>query len=156
MINPLPPAVQAAIADAERRGIAVTPVSRSRSARDDGPPVVAAGEPQIAKTIVVERRGAATLVVLALPARIDWPALRAVLGTSRLRLPTAERALELTGYERGTITPFGAAGDWPVVVDETLLGQRMSLGSGAHGWGLQVDIDDLVRGFGATVAAIEV
>ena len=44
MTDPLPPAVQAAIADAGGRGIAVTAVSRS--APQDGPPVVAAGEPQ--------------------------------------------------------------------------------------------------------------
>ena len=73
------------------------------------------------KTIVV-RRGEGDYVLVLVPGdrSIDWPKLRAHLGVSRLSLPDAADALAATGYERGTITPFGAWGGWPVVVDATI------------------------------------
>src|SRR5699024_12575691 len=43
---------------------------------------------------------------------------------------------EVTGYERGTITPFGASTAWPVIADADLTGdpqRRISLGAGPHG-----------------------
>lgn len=33
-------------------------------------------------------------------------------------MPDAAAAKEATGYERGTITPFGSTRPWPVVADE--------------------------------------
>src|SRR5262249_36011463 len=64
---------------------------------------------QLLRTIVV-RRGAADYVFVLVPGgrQIDWPKLRAHLGARRLSLPDREEAREATGYERGTITPFGA------------------------------------------------
>ena len=37
-----------------------------------------------------------------------------------MTLPDAAEAKEATGYERGTITPFGATHRWPVIADETI------------------------------------
>ena len=73
---------------------------------------------QLLRTIVI-RRGADDYVFVLVPGgrQIDWPKLRAHLGVKRLSLPSADEAKEATGYERGTITPFGATHAWPVIAD---------------------------------------
>jgi Cys-tRNA(Pro) deacylase len=89
----------------------------------------------IIKTLVVRRGDDDFLLVLVPGDRsISWPKLRAVLGVSRMSMPDAETARAATGYERGTITPFGALGDWPVIADERATGPaEVSIGGGAHG-----------------------
>ena len=84
---------------------------------------------------------------------IAWPKLRALLGVNRLSMPSAEVALDVTGYVRGTITPLGAATAWPVIADASLSGP-VSVGGGAHGVALTVDADELVAALGATVADV--
>jgi len=84
---------------------------------------------------------------------ISWPKLRALLGVSRMSMPAAEVALEVTGYERGTITPLGSTSAWPVIADATMTGQ-VSIGGGAHGVALTVDAAELAAALGATVADV--
>jgi len=84
---------------------------------------------------------------------IAWPKLRALVGVNRLSMPSAETALEVTGYVRGTITPLGSSRAWPVVADASMTGP-VSIGGGAHGVALTVDADDLVRVLDATVADV--
>ena len=86
--------------------------------------------------------------------QISWPKLRAVLGVNRLSMPDAETARAATGYERGTITPFGSTTPLPVIADTHLRGRTISLGGGDHGVGLTVAGDDVIRQFDATVADI--
>ena len=69
---------------------------------------------------------------------ISWPKLRALLGVSRLSMPDAATAREVTGYERGTITPLGAITAWPVITDERVLGREITLGAGEHGLAVAV------------------
>src|SRR3954454_5421882 len=60
----------------------------------------------IVKPIVVRRGPGAHLYVLVRREReISWPKLRALLGVNRISMPAADSAREVTGYERGTITP---------------------------------------------------
>ena len=111
----------------------------------------------IGKTLVVKRSDGTYLFALVPGGRaISWPKLRAVVGVNRLRLPDAELAFEATGYVRGTITPIGSTTDWPVFADESIIGRRVAMGAGAHGYSLFVDADDLIRAYGATVADITV
>ncbi len=107
------------------------------------------------KTLVV-RRGDGDHVFVLVPGdrTFSWPKVRALLGTNRLSMPDAAEALEVTGYERGTITPFGSRTALPVVADRAIVGRRISLGGGGHGVGLTVSGDDVVRLFDATVADI--
>ena len=109
----------------------------------------------IVKTIVVRRADDDFLFVLVPGDRtIAWPLLRAVLGVARVSMPDAATALRVTGYERGTITPFGASHAWPVVADQRVTGRSVSIGAGAHGVAATVDGSDLVRVLGATVADV--
>jgi Cys-tRNA(Pro)/Cys-tRNA(Cys) deacylase len=108
------------------------------------------------RTIVV-RRGDDDYVLVLVPAgrRFDWPKLRAHLGVSRLSLPDAEEARDVTGYERYTITPFGATRAWPVVADAAILDEPVvSIGGGARGVNLHLAPGDLVAGLGATVVDV--
>ncbi|WP_345751698.1 aminoacyl-tRNA deacylase [Microbacterium rhizophilus] len=108
----------------------------------------------IVKTLVVKGRGDDAYLFALIPGdrSISWPKLRALLGANRLRLPEPELALQATGYERGTITPLGSSTDWPVYADERIVGRRVSMGAGAHGWTLYVDADALIEAYAATVA----
>ena len=110
------------------------------------------------RTLVV-RRGQDDYLFVLVPAgrRFDWPKLRADLGVKRLSMPDADEARAVTGYERGTITPFGASGAWPVVVDEAALGlEVVAIGGGARGVNLHLSPADLVRATDASVADISV
>ncbi len=117
----------------------------------------------IVKTLVVKRPSTSSgthleyLFALVPGGRsISWPKLRAVVGVNKLRLPEPELALAATGYERGTIVPIGSTTDWPVYADESIVGQRIAMGAGAHGYSLFVDADDLIAAYGAVVADISV
>jgi Cys-tRNA(Pro) deacylase len=111
---------------------------------------------QLIRTIVV-RRAADDYVFVLVPGgrQIDWPLLRSHLGVSRLSLPDQEEAKDVTGYERGTITPFASATAWPVVADATLVDHEIvAIGAGAHGVNLHVDPSDLIRLLQAKVADV--
>ena len=73
-----------------------------------------------------------------------------------MRLPEPELALAATGYERGTTVPIGSTTDWPIFVDEAIVGERIAMGAGAHGYSLFVNADDLIASYGAMVADISV
>ena len=111
---------------------------------------------KLIKTIVVRRADDDYLFVLVPGDRqISWPKLRALLGVPRLSMPDKEVAFEVTGYERGTITPFGALHKWPVVADSRLREPGpVSIGGGAHGVGATVDALDLTTALDATVADV--
>jgi Cys-tRNA(Pro)/Cys-tRNA(Cys) deacylase len=110
---------------------------------------------QVLKTLVV-RRGEADFLFVLVPGdrEISWPKLRAHLGVSRLSMPDADTAREVTGYERGTITPFGSLHPWPVVADATITRMTVSIGAGAHGVAVVVGADALVVVLEAEVADV--
>jgi Cys-tRNA(Pro) deacylase len=111
----------------------------------------------IVKTLVVKRSDDTFLFALIPGDRaISWPKLRAVVGVNKLQLPDPQRALEATGYERGTIVPIGSRTDWPIYADERIAGERIAMGAGAHGYSLFVEADALIAAYGATVADISV
>ncbi|UKJ62835.1 YbaK/EbsC family protein [Cellulosimicrobium cellulans] len=132
---------------------------------------------RVLKTIVVRRAEDDYLFVLVPGDRqISWPKLRALLGVSRLSMPDKEVARDVTGYERGTITPFGSTHAWPVVADVRVVAgpgegdevdvagdegaepdaaaRLVSIGGGAHGVAATVDGHALVGALGAQVADV--
>lgn len=109
----------------------------------------------VVKTLVVRRADDDFLFVLVPGDRtISWPKLRALLGVSRLSMPDAATAREVTGYERGTITPFGATRAWPVVADELVRGRRITLGAGVHDVAVAADADAVLAVLDAQVADV--
>lgn len=109
----------------------------------------------IVKTMVV-RRGQGDYLFVLVPGdrAISWPKLRTLLGVNRLSMPDAVTAKEVTGYERGTITPFGASTAWPVIADERIRGRGVSIGAGGHGIAATVDGHALTDHLNAQVADV--
>lgn len=108
----------------------------------------------LVKTLVVRvRDGDYRFVMVPGDREFSWPKLRALLGVNRVSMPDAATAQEVTGYERGTITPLGSTTAWPVVMDASIAGQ-ISVGGGGHGVGLTVDADALAEALGAERADI--
>ncbi|MFI6760108.1 aminoacyl-tRNA deacylase [Micromonospora sp. NPDC050417] len=109
----------------------------------------------VVKTIVI-RRGENDYVFVLVPGDrvISWPKLRALLGVNRLSLPDAGTAKDVTGYERGTITPFGSTTAWPVVADERIHGRKITLGAGERGVAIALAGDDALTALDATVADV--
>jgi len=108
------------------------------------------------RTIVV-RRGDDDYLFVLVPAgrRFDWPKLRAHLGVSRLSLPDADEARDVTGYVRYTITPFGSTRPWPVIADASIVEQPVvAIGGGAHGVNLHLAPADLIAALGAEVVDV--
>lgn len=107
------------------------------------------------KTMVV-RRGKDDYILVLVPGDrvIAWPRLRELLGVSRLSMPDSDVATAVTGYERGTITPFGTSQPLPVVADERVAGHRVSIGGGGHDLGVLIEGDVLIEATQATVADI--
>jgi Cys-tRNA(Pro) deacylase len=144
-----------AIAAAEALGLTFE-VTRHGPVRSLEEAAAARGVPPSAviKTLVVRLSDDDYRLVLVPGDReISWPRLRALLGVSRLSMPPADVARDVTGYERGTITPLGSTRAWPVVADEHLAG-TVSIGGGAHGVALSVEAADLVRALDAVVADV--
>jgi Cys-tRNA(Pro) deacylase len=143
-------------ADAERRGVDIRIIERPPArSLNEAAELLGIQPSDIVKTLVVKRSDD-TFVFALVPGgrKIAWPKLRAVLQVNKLQLPDAAVALAATGYERGTITPFGSTTAWPVVADESIAGRTVSMGAGEHGYSLFVDADALISAYGAIVADI--
>ncbi|NQW86121.1 MULTISPECIES: aminoacyl-tRNA deacylase [unclassified Frigoribacterium] len=143
-------------ADAAARGLAVEIVARPAADSLEAAAALLGLQPSdIVKSLVVKRHDGSFLFALVPGDRqISWAKLRAVVGVNKLSMPSADVALEVTGYERGTITPLGSSTAWPVVADSRIVGRRVALGAGAHGFSAFVEADDLVAAYDATVADV--
>jgi Cys-tRNA(Pro)/Cys-tRNA(Cys) deacylase len=142
--------------DAEAHGLAVEIVSRpAADTLEEAAALLGLAPSDIVKSLVVRRHDGSFLFALVPGDRqISWSKLRSVVGVNKLSLPRPEIALEATGYERGTITPLGSSTAWPVFADERIVGLRIALGAGEHGYSAFVDADDLIAAYDATVADI--
>ncbi len=144
-----------ALAAADAIGLAYV-VTRHGPVRSLAEAAAARGiEPrQVVKTLVVRvSEGDHRFVLVPGDREIAWPKLRALLGVNRLSMPPADDAREVTGYERGTITPLGSLTSLPVVADASIAGP-ISIGGGAHGVALTVDADALLNALDAVVADV--
>ena len=141
--------------DARERGIPVELVERPAADSLQAAAALLGLEPhQVVKSLVVKRSDGSFLFALIPGDRqIAWPKLRAALGVNKLQLPSAEAALQATGYERGTITPLGSSTAWPVFADASIAG-RIALGAGEQGLSALVDAESLIEGLSAVVADI--
>lgn len=105
---------------------------------------------QLLKSIVVRRGEDDHIFVLVPgPRQIDWKKLRKHLGVSRVSLPDRDEAKRVTGYEVGTITPFGSASRLPVIIDSSALQGVVTIGGGARGVNIHVDAQELAAELGA-------
>lgn len=85
---------------------------------------------------------------------IAWGRLRTLLGVSRMTMADRATATRLTGWERGTITPFGSRTVLPVIADRRLQGRTISMGMGVHGGGVTLDADRALAALAARVGDV--
>lgn len=143
-------------ADAAARGLEIEIIERPAArSLEEAAELLGVLPGDIVKSLVLKKSDD-TYVFALVPGgrKISWPKLRELLGVNKIQLPDASHALAATGYERGTITPLGSTTAWPVVVDATIAGRRISMGAGEHGRSLWVDSDRLIDALDATVADI--
>ena len=141
---------------ASARGLAIEIRERpAANSLDEAAALLGIAPAGIVKSLVVKRSDDTYLFALIPGDRaISWPKLRAVVGVNKLQLPDPARALAATGYERGTIVPVGSSHEWPVYADERIVGRRIAMGAGAHGYSMFLEADELIAAYGATVADI--
>jgi Cys-tRNA(Pro) deacylase len=128
-------------------------VTQPASSAEESAEFQGIGLHQLLRTIVV-RRGENDYLFVLVPGgrRFDWPKLRAHLGVNRMSLPDAEEAKAVTGYERGTITPFGSTNAWPVIADASIEHlDKVAIGGGKRGVNIHIKPADLVA---ATKSAV--
>ncbi|WP_104086630.1 aminoacyl-tRNA deacylase [Arthrobacter sp. GMC3] len=145
-------------ADAQERGLDVEIFARpAANSLAEAAALMGIEPSDIVKSLVVKRSDDTFLFALVPGGRsISWPKLRQVVGVNKLQLPKPDVALAATGYERGTITPLGSTTAWPVFIDATIVGRRVAMGAGEHGYSMFVEADALIAAFDATVADISV
>jgi prolyl-tRNA editing enzyme YbaK/EbsC (Cys-tRNA(Pro) deacylase) len=113
-----------------------------------------------ANCVVVEARRAertwrAACVVLATTRADVNGIVRKHLGARKISFAPMGTAVSLTGMEYGGITPVGLPADWPILVDENVIGQeRVIIGSGIRGSKILVSTGVLASLPGAEVMAL--
>jgi len=105
---------------------------------------------QIVRSIVFRlAQGEYLMVLVAGPAQISWPALRAFLGQSRLTMANEEEVFQSTGYRTGAVSPFGLTLPMRVLADESIfLPEEISIGSGERGTTILMKSSDLKKALG--------
>ncbi len=89
------------------------------------------------------------LVLVAGPQQIDWKALRRYLGQSRVTMAKPDEVLRVTGYQVGSVSPFGLPQPIRTLVDESVLAQDViSIGSGARSTTVILTREDLMQALG--------
>jgi prolyl-tRNA editing enzyme YbaK/EbsC (Cys-tRNA(Pro) deacylase) len=147
--DPLPPPVSVALA---RLGVphrvfrhsgAVSSLEQAALERGQRPE-------QVVRSLVF-RLGAGefVMVLVAGPAQVSWPALRAHLGRSRITMASEAEVLAATGYRVGAVSPFGLPAPLRLLADENVfLPDEVSIGSGERGVTVILLSADLRRALG--------
>ncbi len=109
------------------------------------------GVDDVVKTLVI-RRGENDFLLALIPGSrsLSWKKVRTLLGVNRISLPDADTARQVTGYERGTITPLGL--DLPVMADARIVGRTITLGTGQRGTVVALPADAVISAYQATIA----
>lgn len=151
MVEETPALADSRLEDVEYVVVRHGPVgSLQEAAEERGVP-----ESAVIKTMVIRLSDDQYVFVLVPGDRvIDWAKLRQALGVNRISLPDEQTALAVTGYVRGTITPFGATSDLAVIADARVAGTTVSIGGGARGVSITMSGDDAVRILEASIADV--
>ena len=105
---------------------------------------------QVVRSIVFRVRTAHFVMVLVSGNhQISWLLLRKYLNQSRLTLATEEEVLQVTGYQRGAVSPFGLPAPMQILVDQTVMGiEEVSIGAGERHTAVILKTFDLLNALG--------
>jgi Cys-tRNA(Pro)/Cys-tRNA(Cys) deacylase len=89
------------------------------------------------------------MVLIAGPWQVSWRGLRKHFKQSRLTIASPEEVEEITGYQIGSVSPFGLPNPIHILVDEGVLSQpAVSLGSGVRGTAILLTKENLLKALG--------
>jgi Cys-tRNA(Pro) deacylase len=92
------------------------------------------------------KEGVYMMALVAGEAKVSWKALRKYYKQNRLSMPGPEEVLQITGYEIGSVTPFGMKASMDILIDTSVTRQReVSMGSGVRGTGIILQVNDLLK-----------
>jgi Cys-tRNA(Pro)/Cys-tRNA(Cys) deacylase len=105
---------------------------------------------QVVRSLVFRLgEGNFVMVLVAGPAQVSWPALRAYLGQSRLTTASEAEVLAVTGYPIGAVSPVGLPTPLRVLVDPSVLREEeVSIGSGERYATVILKTADLLKSLG--------
>ncbi len=100
---------------------------------------------QVVRSILFQVRSEEfALALIAGRERVDWRSLRKLVGRSRMRMATEDEVLEVTGFQVGTVTPFGMKKQVKVLIDPNVFKEEeISIGSGIRNTALLMKSADL-------------
>lgn len=110
---------------------------------------------QIAKSIVFVADGVPLLAIVAGDRRGDAGAIAGIAGAREVKLADPATVLAATGYEVGSVSPFGLPSDMVVLIDESL--QRFEIvlpAAGTSSSVVSLPLDRLIEITGGRVAGI--
>ena len=86
------------------------------------------------------------MILMPGPTQVSWSKLRHYLGISRLTTASEGEVLEVTGYERGAVSPLGLAQPIRILGDDGICEHEVvSLGAGIRDAGIIMKRDNLLR-----------
>ena len=105
---------------------------------------------QVVRSIVFRVRPSHFVMVLVSGNhQVSWSLLRKYLNQSRLTLATEEEVLQVTGYQRGAVSPFGLPAPMQILVDQSLMGsEEVSIGAGERNTAVILKSFDLLNALG--------
>jgi Cys-tRNA(Pro)/Cys-tRNA(Cys) deacylase len=110
---------------------------------------------EVLKTLMVRADGKPACVVLASDREVSMKKLAAALGAKSAEMMKPADAERMTGYRVGGVSPFGQKRLVPTVVDADAAALPAAfVNAGQRGLQARLSPADLVRGLGATVAAV--
>jgi Cys-tRNA(Pro)/Cys-tRNA(Cys) deacylase len=89
------------------------------------------------------------MMLMAGPGQISWKRVRTHLGVSRISMATETEVQAVTGYEIGTVNPFGLTQPVRILADVSVFKpEEISIGSGVRGAAIIMQSKDLQNALG--------
>lgn len=105
---------------------------------------------QIVRSILFRvSKGEYIMVLMAGPQQINWKTLRKIVGKNRISMASKDEVLSVTGYQLGSVAPFGLPRPLKILVDHSVPSEEIiSMGSGIRGTAIIMKSKDLIRALG--------
>lgn len=102
---------------------------------------------QIPKTLLLRHdRDKYLVCILPSDKKADMAALANAIGADKISMAAREELVSVTGYEFGTLSPFGLPRSLELFMENSLLEvPEVYLGCGVHGYDVVIKVADLVK-----------
>lgn len=110
---------------------------------------------EVLKSLVFVGDAQPLLIVLSGDKRVDLEKVKSILNLKSIRKASPEEVFEFTGYVVGSVSPFGIEKPIAIIIDEEVFKlKKVNLGSGEHGFGIEIEADELRKVWGGRVSDV--